>query len=148
MGGGIPDIFYIDKFDYRRNNSVFTPFKVIYDDNLRPFFWNLGKTIDCFLSYTLFRKKVKIIEAGDYYYHLNKQKTVIGRHDDGTNFINMNGFSNIILYEMTFNKNYFFAKNFGFILKTDPNQSIPFKKFDTINSSGLSNTHVKLENPI
>ena len=144
----IPDVFYIDKFDYRKNDSVFTRFKVYYYDILRPFFWNLGKTIDCFLSYSLFRKKVKIMEAGDYYYHLNKQKTVIGRHDDGTNFININGFSNIVLYEMTFNKNYFFSKNFGLILKTDTNQSMPYKKFDVVYSSGLSNTYVKLENPI
>ncbi|WP_268848175.1 DUF6625 family protein [Flavobacterium aestivum] len=146
--GKIPDVFYIDKFDYRKNNSVLTRFIVFYDDNLKPFFWNLGKRIDCFLSYTLFRKKVKTMEAGDYYYHLNKQKTVIGRHDDGTNFINMNGFSNIILYEMTFNKNYFFAKNFELILKTDTNQSIPFKKFDTINSAGHSNTYIKADYPI
>lgn len=143
----IPDVFYIDKFDYRKNNSIFTYFKVFYDDNLRAFLWNLGKKIDCFLSYTLFKRKLKRMEVGDYYYYLNKQKIVIGKNDDGSNFLNIMGSRNITLYKMIFSKNHFFAKNFKTVFKID-NQTDSCTQFDMLHNNGQKNTYVKLENPI
>jgi hypothetical protein len=144
----IPDIFYIDKFDYRKNNSVYTRFKVFYNNNLEPFLWNLGKKTDCLLSYILFRKKVKIMESGDYYYHLDKQKLVIGKHDNGVNFMIIKGFSVITIYEMTFNKNYFFNIYHGLMIKIDRDQSTPYNKFDIVCSTGHSKAYAKLEKTV
>lgn len=142
----IPDVFYIDKFDYRTDNSLFTRFKVFYDDTIKPFLWNLNKRMDCFLSYTLFRKKVTNLEEGNYSYYLNKKPILIGKNNDGTNYIKMNNTNDILLYKMIFNKDYFFAKNTGIICKTNTDYSNQYKRFDMLYSSGHSNTYIKLEN--
>jgi hypothetical protein len=144
----IPDVFYIDKFDYRTDNSLFTRFKVFYDDVIKPFLWNLDKRIDCFLSYTLFRKKVKNLEEGNYFYYLNKEKILICKNYDGTNFVKTNDQNHILLYKMTFNKGYFFTKNSGVVCKINADSTIPQKRFDMVYSSGHTNTYVKLENPL
>ncbi|MET3026627.1 DUF6625 family protein [Flavobacterium sp. UW10123] len=144
----IPDVFYIDKFDYRKTDSIRTRFEVFYTDNLKPFFWNLGKKMDCFFSYLLFKKKVKTIEAGEYYYHLDKQKIVIGRHDDGTNFLIWKGSSAISIYEMSFNKNYFFNIYYGLMIKIDKYKSTPYNRFHIVCSTGHSKAYSKFEKSI
>ena len=144
--GKIPDVFYIDKFDYRTDNSLSTRFKVFYNNTVNPFLWNLNKKTDRFLSYVLFRKKVKNLEEGSYFYYLNKEKILIGKNDDGTNFLTTKRYNHVSLYNLTFNKGYFFAKNLGIICKTNINSTVTQKRFDMIYRGGHSNTYIKLEN--
>ena len=86
------------------------------------------------------------MEEGNYFYYLNKEKILIGKNNDGTNYIKMNNTNDILLYKMIFNKGYFFAKNTGIICKTNTDYSNQYKRFDMLYSTGHSNTYVKLEN--
>lgn len=144
----IPEVFYIDKFDYRQDNSLVTRFKVFSDNNIRPFLWNASKRTDWFLSYILVRKKVRNLAEGDYFYYLDKEKALIGRNEDGSNCITFKKYNSVSLYEMTFNKGYFFAGNLGLICKMSSEDSHGQKKFDMIYSTGHSNTYNKIENHI
>lgn len=144
----IPNVYYIDKYNYRRNNSVLTRLKVFYVDYVMPAYWDLGKRIDYLVSYHILRKKVNNLEVGDYYYYLNKQKTVVEKDKNGYNFISIMGLTNLNLYRMTFKKNYFFAENIGFVFKVNLNETKTYKKFEIVYSNGHSNTYVKSENNI
>ncbi|MBZ4042601.1 DUF6625 family protein [Flavobacterium hibisci] len=141
----VPDVFYIDKFDYRSNNSLITRSKVLYDNHIRPFLWNINKHIDFFLSYNFIRKKVKNLAEGDYFYYLDKEKARVSSNSYGENFITIKNHDTIALYEMTFSKGYFFAGNLGLIFKKSFEDSCMQKQFDIIYSSGHSNTYNKIE---
>ncbi|MFB3387051.1 DUF6625 family protein [Flavobacterium sp. LAR06] len=142
----IPDVFYIDRFDYRQDNLLSTRLRVYYDNTIRPFIWNVGKRLDSFFSYALVRKKVKYLAEGDYSYYLDKENAIIGRNEDGSNFITIKKHKRASLYEMTFNKGYFFADNLGLICKVNEEESHMRNKFGIIHSSGHTTAYNKIEN--
>ncbi|MDQ8013215.1 MAG: hypothetical protein REI96_12250 [Flavobacterium nitrogenifigens] len=143
----VPDVFYIDRFGYRESNSLWVRLKVLCKDNLLPFFWNLGKMADCFISYALFRKKAGVMQAGDYYYHLSKRRISIRKCTKGANHISAGGASDIVLYRMLFSPNYFFSRDFGLIVRIPANQSAPYEKFDIVYRDGHSAAYVKSRDP-
>ena len=143
----IPDVFYIDKYNYRKSNSIFSLFNVFYYDYIKPSFWRLVKFIDAFLTLNVFKTKVYCIDEGEYFYYLSKMKIVIRKEEDsGENYLKLGDLDEVLLYRMTFNKNYFFGEKLSFIFRLENPNNNTYKRFSLISTVGYGNTYNKLEN--
>jgi hypothetical protein len=144
----IPDAFYIDRYNYRTSNSILTRFKVFYNDHFKTFLWNFIKRIDMFLSSRIVKAKVKNLEKGEYLYYLNKGKMLIDKDLDGVNYLVYGNFKRMVLYRMSFDKNYFLAKNLPFIFKLEKNESDSYSSssFNLVSTIGYGAIYKKLEN--
>jgi hypothetical protein len=144
----VPDVFYIDKHNYRESNSLSTRFTVFFNDHLKPFAWNLSIRIDKFLSTNLVRKRLKRLDEGDYFYYLSKVKFVIGKNADKSNYLKISDSINLQLYQMTFNKGCFVTKEMQYIFRFHKEVNGSYNKFDWIGSEGHKSTYIKSENLI
>ncbi|URM37591.1 DUF6625 family protein [Flavobacterium anhuiense] len=142
----IPDVFYIDKYDYRKNNSLLDLLKLKYKDHLKPKMWNLFKKYDALLSMKVFKKTVNCIEDGEYMYYLSKMKIVITKNSlTRENYLKYGNSNSSILYQLTFSKKYFFAENLPFIFRLEDNNVIMHVRFILISSIGYGNMYNKLK---
>jgi hypothetical protein len=144
----VPDVFYFDKHNYRESNSISTLVKSFFNDHLKPFYWNLIIRIDQFLSTNLFKKRLKKLDEGDYFYYLSKVKFEIGKNVDESNYLKISDSINLQLYQMTFNKSCFVAKEMLSIFRLHKEVNGSHNKFDLIYSEGHKSTYIKSENSI
>jgi hypothetical protein len=135
----IPDTFYFDKYNYRKDKSIINRFKVLYDDYLKPFLRFVVKKTDRLLSSILIKSKLKCLAEGEYFYTLTKEKIVIKKDQVGFCYMKFGNSDECILYKMTFNKNYFFAKNLPYIFRLDSDG------FKNIASIGYGMIYKKIE---
>ncbi|MDR6761952.1 hypothetical protein J2Y38_002163 [Flavobacterium sp. 2755] len=142
----IPDVFYIDKHDYRKNNALFSLLNLLYYDRIKPSFWRLAKRIDAFFTINVFKNKLTCIDEGEYLYYLSKVKIIIKKGDEGENYLKLGDLDEVLLYRMTFNKNYFFAEKLSFIFRLENASNDTYKRFSLISDEGYGNTYNKLEN--
>lgn len=142
----IPDTFYLDKYDYRANNSFLMQAKSMYDDNIRPKIWNFLKRCDAFISLKLFKKTVNCIEEGEYLYYLSKIKIIVTKKSStGENYLKFQNSDYSLLYQFTFSKKYFFAENLPFIFRLEDKKDGSHSRFNLISTVGYGNIYSKLK---
>ncbi|MDA6069339.1 hypothetical protein NJT12_06875 [Flavobacterium sp. AC] len=142
----IPDVFHIDKYDFRKNNSFLSRFKAHYTDNLRPKIWNSFKRLDAIISMKVCNRTVNCIEEGEYMYYLSKMKIVITKNGPkGENFLKFANSKHSRLYQLTFNKKYFFAENLPFIFRLEGDKKT-HTSFNLISDIGYGNVYNKKAN--
>lgn len=142
----IPAVFYIDRYNYRKNNSLSTRIKVFYHDYLKPLAWNICKRIDMIISSIIVKNRLKCLDEGVYLYYLSKNKLLISRDLDGVNYLKYGNFEKSVLYRMSFDKNYFFAKNLPFIFKLENKKNDSYSSFKSVSAIGYGTNYNKLEN--
>jgi len=141
----IPDVFYVDKYDYRTNNSLISRFKSQFNDNLRPKIWNFLKKTDAFISMKVFNRTMNCIEEGEYLYYLSKMKIVITKKDASrVNYLKFGNSNPSRLYQLSFCKDYFFAENLPFIFRLEGNEKHTHRKFTLISNIGYGNIYNKI----
>jgi len=143
--GEVPDSFYIDRYNYRKNNSPIDRFIVFYTDHLKPVIWYIEKRMDVFLSSHLFKSKLKILEEGEYFYYLSKKKVFIRKSNDGSTYIKFENYEEQILYNMALSENYFFAKKLYYVFKLESNGNNVLSKFTVISPNGFGRVYIKSE---
>ncbi|CAA9203691.1 hypothetical protein FLA105534_04871 [Flavobacterium bizetiae] len=141
----IPDSFYIDRYNYRKNNSLLTRFTVFYTNYLTSPVWHIKKRIGVFLSFYLFKNKLKHLEEGEYIYYLSKEKVIIRKDHDGSTYIKFKNDEEQLLYHMAINKNYFFAKELHYIFKLEIVTNNILKAFTVISPNGTGRVYTKSE---
>jgi hypothetical protein len=143
----VPDVFYIDKYDYRKSNAIFSHLNVLYYDTIKPSIWRIVKSIDAFFTLHVVKTKLNCIDEGEYLYYLSKMKIIITKkRDTGETYLKLGDSDEVLLYRMTFNKNYFFAKKLSFIFRLENPANDTYKRFSLISTVGYCNTYNKLEN--
>jgi len=140
----VPDTFYIDKYNYRSKKTLLIQSQVLYQDHVIPFLWNLRNRIDMFLSSKIFKKKLKNLQTGRYFYYLSKMHYVVGKNINEENYIQFDNSDELVLFRMMFNKKYFFAENNPKVFKLGNNENGSYRRFDLIYHKGHSNAY-KLE---
>jgi len=141
----IPDRFYIDKYSFRKGNSIMNYLRFFITNYIKPLWWNCNKKIAIFISLYLFKNKFKILEEGEYRYTLSKRKIIISKNKNGANGLKFPDSKEYELYHITFCKDYFFAKGLNIIFKLKGQQNITLNTFSIISSNGLEITYNKLE---
>lgn len=140
----IPDSFYIDRYNYRKNNSLFARIIIFYSHYLKSAIWYIKKRIDMFLSFYLFKSKLKYLEEGEYIYYLSKEKVIIRKDLVGSTYIKFENYEEQLLYHMVLSKNYFFAKELHYIFKFEIMKNI-LNTFTVISPNGIGRVYTKSE---
>lgn len=143
----IPNVFYIDKYDYRKNNSWMSRLKLQFKDHLRPAIWDFSKRADAYISSKVIKKTVNCIEEGEYLYYLSKEKIVITKNvTSGENYLKIANSNYNRIYQLTFSKRYFYVENLPFIFRLENNTNVIHSKFSIISNIGYSNPYNKTVN--
>ncbi|MBF4472439.1 DUF6625 family protein [Flavobacterium sp. HJJ] len=142
----IPDVFYIDKFNFRDNNSMLLRLKAFYKDNIFFFLWKQGKVIDIYISTKIIKRKFYELQEGKYYYYLNKKPFIVSKEIDGSNFMSFSTENKYPIFSLFFSKNYFCLSGLPHIFRLDDKTNSSYNKFKCITEFGFSNLYNKIEN--
>lgn len=118
----IPNIFYIDKYNIRNKKIITNYFSIWWIDFIKPYLFKLNIKFDKFLSKKLFKKQVKSLKEGKYFigdtfYEIKndeKGNNYLSTYDESVNIEN-----NIPIYNLFFNKGYFYIIHHNLIYKYD-----------------------------
>lgn len=141
----VPDVFYIDKYDFRKNNSWLTRLKVLNSDILQPLLWNLLKKLDAFVSTAILKRPVDCIAEGEYLYYLSKMKIEISqRKDTGANSLKIWSSDFLPIYQSAFSKHYFYVKNLPLIFRLEGTANQKYSRFNLLSAVGYGNVYNKI----
>jgi hypothetical protein len=141
----IPDIFYIDRYNYRKNNFLITHYIVLFTDYLKSPLWYIKKMTGVFLSFYLFKRRLKYLEEGEYIYYLSKDKIIIRKDDSGFTYIKFKNHDEKFLYQIALSKNYFYAKGLNYIFKLEKEKNNVLDTFTVISPNGTGRVYTKSE---
>ncbi|MBZ4042607.1 DUF6625 family protein [Flavobacterium hibisci] len=137
----IPNIFYIDKYSFRKNNSLKSYLHFFYTDYIVPFWWELNKKIAVFLSIYFLKNRCKMLNEGIYFNILSKNNIIISKDENQYNCLKFMYSNEYELYQLIFFKNFFFAKGLNGIFEFKGNE----KSFQIIAYDGFSISYTILE---
>ncbi|QSB29145.1 DUF6625 family protein [Flavobacterium sp. CLA17] len=142
----VPDVFYIDKYDFREDNSCLTRLRVYNQDILQPLLWNLSKKLDAFVSTAILRKPVDCIAEGEYLYYLSKMKIEICEtKDSGANLLKIWSSDFLPVYQSAFYKNYFYVKSLPLIFRLEDTDNQKRSRFNLLSEVGYGNVYNKVK---
>lgn len=140
----IPHIFYIDKYSFRKNNSIQSYLHFFYTDYIRPCCWKWSKKTAIFLSLHFFKNKFKMLDEGEYFYTLSKDNIIIGKGEKECNYLKFKDSNQYELYHILFFKNFFLAKGLNGIFEFKVNDK-SLKSFRIIGYDGFGIFYKKSE---
>ncbi|WP_438425911.1 DUF6625 family protein [Aquimarina macrocephali] len=109
----IPDVFFIDRYNIRKNTQLTNYIKYLGINFIKPFVFNFYQKFDVIISKFFYRKKASILKEGTYF--LGETIYTVSNDKDDYNYLKTPYKNSLPVYKLLFNKNYFYVESHPFL---------------------------------
>lgn len=133
----IPDVFYIDKYNITKSRYVKFLFRYWWIDFIYPSIFNFFQKIEKIISILVYKKRMNIMRKGTYF----SVESIWEISNDiyGNNILNTVNEINLPIYELMFNKNYFYVKHHSCFYKFHQSEDKYSENFEEVRKDGNTN---------